>query len=67
MVADTSGTCARSEGVDCTSEERGMYYHTQMHDYPACKGVAVLYKITVSHAEHCDVVGGEAWRRHSQY
>jgi hypothetical protein len=50
MMADVSGTGVRSEEADCISKERGMYCHTQMHYYPACKGVAVLYKVTVLHA-----------------
>lgn len=69
MMADISGTGPRSEEADCISEERGMYYHTQMHKYPARKSTTILYQVTstVPHAEHCGIVGGEARRRYSQY
>jgi hypothetical protein len=50
MMADISGTDGRSEEADCISEKRGMHYHTQMHYYPARKGTAVLYKVTVLRA-----------------
>jgi hypothetical protein len=50
MMADISGTDVRSEEADCISEKRGMYCHTQMHYYPARKGAAILYKVTVIHA-----------------
>jgi hypothetical protein len=49
-MAYISGTGVRSEESDCISEERGMYCHTQMYYYPARKGAAVLYKVTVLHA-----------------
>lgn len=67
-MTDISGTGVRSEEADRVSEKRGMYYHTQMHYYPARKGMTVSLQ---SHCplclKHCVIVGGEARRRYCQY
>ena len=60
---------AGSEEADCISEERGMYYHTQMHNYSTRKGtdgcpLQNQYSLMLN---ICNIVGGEARRRYSQY